>query len=147
MVLMSLQNPNFTTTKNVHIRPWPLNTRAWTHNLKPQKKKKKKGRKKSTHVDFELGLNFPQLPSRQDLDVTRHLLPRSCLPRPEFDVPCYQLVPTCVVRQKKTKYISHQTSHEISHLIRGTATGHKLQFTWLLQTSGHSKASHKTTFS
>ena len=42
---------------------------------------------------LELGLDLPQLPPGQHLDVAAHLLPRPRLAGPELDVPGDQLVP------------------------------------------------------
>lgn len=43
---------------------------------------------------LKLGLDLPQLPPRQHLNVRGDLLPRPRLARPQFDVARYQLVPT-----------------------------------------------------
>ena len=43
---------------------------------------------------FNHGLQVLHLPSRQDLQMTRDLLARSVLARPQFDVPSYQLIAT-----------------------------------------------------
>ena len=44
-------------------------------------------------VGLELGLDLPELPPGQHLDVATHLLPRPRLAGPELDVPGDQLVP------------------------------------------------------
>lgn len=44
---------------------------------------------------FQSSLYLSQFPPGQHLDVWTDLLPRSRLARPQFDVPRYQLVPTC----------------------------------------------------
>ena len=48
-----------------------------------------------TYITYlKLGLDLPQLPPGQHLDVRGDLLPRPRLACPQFDVARYQLVPT-----------------------------------------------------
>ena len=54
-------------------------------------------------VDLEFGLDFAQLPPRQDLDVRADLLARPRLARAQFDVARDQLVATCPSNRKKVQ--------------------------------------------
>ena len=69
--------------------------------------------------NLQLGLDLPQLPPGQHLDVAAHLLPRPRHAGPQLDVPSYQLVPPVhlpLVRQDDlpptTRRIDCQRFHE-----------------------------------
>ena len=64
-------------------------------------------------VDLEFGLDFAQLPPRQDLDVRADLLARPRLARAQFDVARDQLVATCPSNRKK---VQKKTNNFISFI-------------------------------